>query len=340
MSCSSGEPTLERPPEVDTAEVGTGETPEPDEGWRWVGIRDVEVLAPATWKFDYEAVRPDCIDAGNPRDPWARDVPAAPYVTLGTPNRVVPAIGCNRKRNPGDPGPAFGALPFALWQPFVKFSQARADLEDPSHTDGEWEYRGWKLTRRTVSGVQITVLAPPYRPTLGQIVLSSVRQVQTTTLGCEADSPAAARRFARPTGAPIPVPEAVAAVAVCHYSRIPGISGLDGSRQITGQAAQKLVEANRGAPSSGGPDEPQHCSPDMFGDSAIALRFFGRGDSTSPLAEAYVFFDWCFGNGIFDSAGARKLTKANCAPLFARPPVTFWSGQSVVVEACGPSASE
>lgn len=333
-SCASGEPSSERPSEVDTAE-----TPEPGEDWHWVGIRNVEVLAPATWEFDYEATRPDCIDAGNPRDPWAKDVPAAPYVTIGTPQRAVPAIGCLRERQPGDPGPEFGALPFSLWQPYVKLDQARPDLKDPARTDGEWQYRDWTLIRQTISGVQITVLAPPDRPTLGQSVLSSVRRVRTTSLGCEADSPAAAERFAQPKGAPIPVPEAVETIAVCHYSRIPGISGLDGSRQITGQAAQELVEAIRDAPSTGGPDAPQHCLPDMYGDSALTLRFFGREDSTSPLAEAYVYFDWCFGNGIFDSAGARKLTKANCAPLFARPPVTFWSGQGVVVEACGPLAS-
>lgn len=332
-SCSADEPTPQRPPEAATTEIS-----KPGEDWRRVGIRDVEVLAPAPWKFDYEAIRPDCIDAGNPGDPWTKDVPAAPYVTLGTPHRGVPAIGCLRKRQPGDPDPAFGALPFPLWQPFVKLDQARPDLEDPARTDGEWQYRGWKMTRHTVSGVQITVLAPPDRPTLGHSVLSSVRQVRTTTVGCEADSPAAARRFSRPKGAPIPAPEAVESITVCHYSRIPGSRGLDGSRQITGQAAQELVEAIRDAPRSGGPDQPQHCVPDMYGDSAIALRFFGREDSTSPLAEAYVYFDWCFGNGIFDSTGSRHLTKANCAPLFARPPVTLWSGQRVVVEACGPLA--
>ena len=51
------------------------------------------------------------------------------------------------------------------------------------------------------------------------------------------------------------------------------------------------------------------------------------------------YYDWCFGNGIFDSAGASRLTKANCAPLFARPPVTFGSGQMIVVDGCGPLAT-
>ena len=308
--------------------------------WRWVGIRNIEVLAPRTWGFDYEAVRPDCIDPRNPaRDPWAKDVPEAPYVTVGTPERGVPAIGCLREREPGDPGPAFGDLPFSLWMPFVKLEQARPDLEDPGRADGDWEYEGWRLTRETIDAVQVTVLAPPDRPSLGTDVLGSVRQVETTSLGCASTSPVQAVKFARPSGAAVPPAAKVAAVAICHYSRMSSGRGLEGSRRVTGHEARDLVEAILDAPASAGPDEPENCVKDMFGDTALTLRFFeGPEETKTPIAEAYVYYDWCFGNGIFDSQGARQLTRANCSPLFAKPPVSFWSGQMVVAGVCGPLA--
>jgi hypothetical protein len=309
-----------------------------DREWRWVSLRGVEVQAPAHWAISYEAVRPDCIDPDSPRnDPWASDVPDAPYVAVGTPNRGVPMIGCLRQRESGDPGVAFGELPFSLWQPFVRLEQARPDLEDPSRMDGHWQYRGWQLTRDTIDGVQVTVLAPPDTPALGGDVMRSAREVETTSLGCESTSPVQAEQFAQPSGAAVPAPKSVEAIAVCEYSRTPGSVGLEGSRRITGSAARDLVEAIRDAPQSGGPDQPHNCVRDMYGDRAIALRFFGnREQTTAALAEAYVYYDWCFGNGIVDAQGKRKLTRASCAPLFAEAPISLWSGQRPIVEACGP----
>lgn len=330
-SCGSGGPNSETPSEVGTPAAG-GENRE----WRWVSLRGVEVQVPAAWDFNYEAVRPDCIDPKNPRDPWAKDVPDAPYVAVGTPNRGVPLIGCLHKRRSGDPGRAFGELPFSLWQPFVKLEQARPDLDDPGRVDGHWRYRDWQLTTDTIDRVQVTVLAPPELPRLGPRVLRSARQVETTSLGCESTSPVQGEQFAQPSGAPLPAVKNVEAIAVCEYSRMPGSAGLEGSRRITGQEARDLVEAVRGAPRAGGPNRPQNCVRDMYGDRAIALRLFGgREETTTPLAEAYVYYDWCFGNGIFDSEGVRKLTRANCAPLFAEAPVSLWSAQAPVAEVCG-----
>ncbi|MFI7066027.1 hypothetical protein ACIBL3_33850 [Kribbella sp. NPDC050124] len=311
--------------------------------WRWVSYRNVEVKAPAAWNYDYGAARPDCINPRNPTDPWARDVPNAPYVMVGVPARVVPSIGCSRKPEPGDPDPAFGDLPFAWWQPYIKLDEARPDLDYPDRKDGQWQYRDWRLTRTTVDDVQISVLAPPDDPSLGGAVLSSVKHVEITSLGCETDSPAQGERFAAPSGSPIPAADEVAAVAICEYSRINsratmnGRAGLDGSHRITGQAARNLVAAIHDAPTGGGPDRPENCVQDMYGDRAIALRFFATSEETnSPLAEAYVYYDWCFGNGIVGADGKRQLTRANCAPLFAQPPITLWSGSMPVVEACGP----
>ena len=97
------------------------------------------------------------------------------------------------------------------------------------------------------------------------------------------------------------------------------------------------MQAINDAPLGGGPDQPTHCVRDMYGDRAFALRFFATGDdTTSPLAEAYVYYDWCFGNGIVAADRKHRLTKANCAPLFSKPPISLWSGSIPVVDACGP----
>ena len=141
----------------------------------------------------------------------------------------------------------------------------------------------------------------------------------------------------RPSGAAIPPSSEVEAVAICEYSRTSGHVGLEGSRRLTGSAARDLVEAIHQAPPGGGPDEPEHCLDDMYGDRAIALRFFANpAETETPRAEAYVYYNWCFGNGIFGVDEARRLTPGNCGPLFARPPITLWSGQSSIVQACGP----
>ena len=308
-----------------------------DPAWRWVSYRNVEVLAPPAWEFDYEPIRPDCIALGVRGGQWTKDVPRAPYVMVGVPNRAIPAVGRVGGPEPGDPDPAFGQLPFALWQPFVKLDEGRPDLAYPDRKDGQWQYRDWRLTKATVDGVQITVLASPEDPSVGSRVLDSVRKVEVTNLGCEPDSPAPGRAVRHAERVPGARRGRRGAVAVCEYSRRRGHAGLEGSRLISGEAARDLVEAINTAPSGGGPDQPKHCVDDMYGDNAIALRFFATPEETdSPLAEAYVYYDWCFGNGIIDTAGKRRLTKANCAPLFAKPPITIWSGQIPVVEACGP----
>lgn len=308
-------------------------------GWQWVSYRDLEVRAPAAWRFNYEAGRPDCInDPKDPKDPWARDVPRAPYVTLGTPSRPVPAIGCFRKPPPGSPDPSFGAVPFVLWQPHVKLDEARTNPAGPEYEDGHWQHRGWQLTRKTIDNVQITVLASPADASLESKVLGSVHHVKTTALGCETRSPVQAARFIKPDSAPIPSAQDAAAVAVCEYDRTPDHAGLEGSRRITGSAARSLVAAIHGAPTGGGPDQPRSCGSDVYGDHAIALRFFGSAAETkTPLAEAYVYYDSCIGNGIVDAQQRRRLTRADCVPLFDTPPIGFWGGTARLFDACSKS---
>lgn len=313
---------------------GAEQTSRVDESqWQWIGLHAVEVRAPIGWGFAREAVRPDCINFEDPDDPWARGVPDAPYVTVTSLQQAVPMIGCTASR-PGNPDPAFGDLPFPMWQPHVRLDVVRTESSQlPDRTDGQWTHKGWRLSRRTFGDVQVSVLTAPDGPDIAEQVFASARTVETDHNGCETATPFD-DGFPQPDGEPVPPATDVRAIAVCDYSRIDGSEGLQGSWLMTGQQAHDLTSAILDSPIGGGPDKPQNCSPDMFGDSAVALRFFGPGESL--LADAYVYTQWCFGNGISTSSGLHTLTLENCAPVFSHPEVTWWGGQAQVMRLCRP----
>lgn len=313
---------------------GADETSWVDESqWQWVGLHAVEVRAPIGWGFAREVVRPDCINSEDPDDPWAKEVPAAPYVTAAALQQASPSIGCTAAR-PGNPDLAFGDLPFPLWQPHVRLDVAGLDTaQRPDRVDGQWTHEGWRLSRRTFDDVQISVLTAPDGPDIAEQVFASARTVDTNHIGCETTSPFD-DGFPQPEGNPVPPGTEVQAIAVCDYSRIDGAEGLQGSWRMTGRQARDLTSAILASPEGEGPNEPQNCSPDMFGDSAVALRFFGSDDTV--VADAYVYTQWCFGNGIATSSGSRVLTVENCSPVFSRPEVTWWSGQRAVLRLCRP----
>ncbi|HXH78096.1 hypothetical protein [Nocardioides sp.] len=299
--------------------------------WKWIGLHAVEVRAPARWDFGREVVRPDCIDPDDPNDPWAEGVPTAPYVTVTPVQRASPMIGCTAPR-PGNPDPAFGDLPLPLWQPHVRLDVAVPDASQlPDRVDGQWTHQGWRLSRRTYDDVQISVLTSPDAADIAEQVFDSARTVETNHVGCQTSSPFTAG-FPQPDGDPVPPAVDVQSIAVCDYSRISGAEWLQGSWRMTGQQAQDLAAAIVASPAGQGPDEPQNCSPDMFGDSAVVLRFFDADDSL--LADAYVYTQWCFGNGIVTSSGSHMLTAKNCPPIFSRPEVTWWGGQAQVMRVC------
>lgn len=313
---------------------GAEQTTRVDESqWQWVGLHAIEVRAPIGWDFAREVVRPDCIDPEDPNDPWGKTVPAAPYVTVTSLQQAVPMIGCTASR-PGNPDPAFGDLPFPLWQPHVRLDVVRPESSQlPDRTDGQWTHEGWGLSRRTFGDVQVSVLTAPDGPDIAEEVFASIRTVETNHIGCET-TPPFSEGFPKPDGDPVPPAGDVEAVAVCDYSRIDGHEGLQGSWLMTGQKAHDLTSAIFDSPAGGGPDKPQNCSPDMCGDSAVALRFFGPDHSV--LADAYVYTQWCFGNGISTSSGLRTLTLENCGPVFSRPEVTWWGGQAQIMRLCRP----
>ena len=305
-------------------------TPVDESQWQWVGLHAIEVRAPIGWGYAREAVRPDCINPDDPKDPWGTAVPVAPYVTVTSLQQAVPLIGCTAPR-PGNPDPAFGDLPFALWQPHVRLDAVTASTSQ--QPGGRWTHEGWRLSRRTFGDVQVSVLTPPEGSDIAEQVFASARTVETNHLGCATATPFS-EGLPEPGGAPVPPAADVEAIAVCDYSRIDGAEGLQGSWLMKSQQARDLTSAVLDSPTGQGPDKPQNCSPDMFGDSAVALRFLG--DSDAVLADAYVYTQWCFGNGIVTSSGSRMLTEENCSPIFSRPEVAWWSGQAAVMRLCRP----
>lgn len=313
---------------------GAEQTSRIDESqWQWVGLHTVEVRAPIRWGFAREVSRPDCINPDDPDDPWGMAVPPAPYVTVTSLQQAAPMIGCTASR-PGNPDPAFGDLPFPLWQPHVRLDVVMPGSSQlPDRVDGQWTHEGWRLSRRVFGDVQVSVLTAPDGLDIAEQVFESARTVETNHNGCETTTPFD-DGFPRPDGDPVPPATDVQAIAVCEYARIDGAEGLQGSWLMTGQQAQDLTSAILASPSGQGPDKSQNCSPDMTGDSAIALRLFGSDDTL--LADAYVYTQWCFGNGIVTSSGSRMLTVANCSPVFSRPEVTWWSGQAAVMRLCPP----
>lgn len=299
-------------------------------GNRWLGYLDQEFQVPADWPLDTSPARPDCAYLSG--EEWRG--PDQPYVEIGFGWSLAVDIGCFPPDLPADLPEEFGELPFDLWVSHVTLGDPRADTPE-----GSWKYRGWTLTRTTVRDVQVTVLESPDDAGLAEDVLASARTVDMDVNGCPTSSPAQEAEFQVPTGPPVPADDWRGVVVLCQYSRgLVSHSGLVGSRQLGGAAARSLVAAINDAPLGGGPDRPQNCIHDEYGETAVLLRFL-PADGFDPEAgypEAYVYYDHCFGNGVFDSSGSRQLTQANCEPLFTDPPVTLWVAQSNVGELCNP----
>jgi len=296
---------------------------------RWVSRYDVEVQVPSTWVYAAPPARPDCIR--KPGDTWD-DAPRKPYVAIDVSRRAVPAIGCE----PHSSAPAaFGDLPFELWQPTISFSQGgpTADLA----ADGTWTYRGWTLRRWTVPGtapdqpVQVSLLTGPGQDDLAARIHDSARSFTIDQNGCPATSAVQDEQLARPPAVTSASRLTPSSVSVCQYQRGVDTPGLLGSRRLTGSQMGELLQGIAQAPAGSGPNAPSTCDP-VPGDTAIELRF-NRGDDGEP-ATAYVYYDSCVDNGIYDADSVKQLTAADCRPLFAEPPIMLWESSSSLDGVC------
>lgn len=309
--------------------------------WRWIGVRDVEVKAPADWAPEYEVGRPDCIRLGTDDVVTPGMVPVSltdPYVVIGNPGFATTSQGCFQINGPDDPPPAFGELPFPLWQPYVKIQASwRGPAKArPENQDAELEFRGWRLTRTTTAGVQVTVLSEPGDEELAAEVLRSLRRVEVNDVGCPARSTMLANGIRVDLdAAPLPAPDEVAAVAICDYVSDGDQGWLRGSRRMTHEAAQDLVRDIRDAPRGSGPDSPGSCLTRPGAERALALAVFTDATrGARPVSSAYLFFDSCVGSGILEPSGTHEITRAVCAPLFAEPPIPYTGGHQPLADRC------
>jgi hypothetical protein len=302
---------------------------------QWIGIRNIEVQAPGGWKPVYEPGRPDCIRVANdaPVDPA---LASQGQLVIGDPGMAVTAQACFRKPTSEDPDRRFGQLPFPLWHPYVKLERARPDMaeQQPMYRDGTVEFHGWRLTRKTFDGVQVSVLSAPGDDGLGAAVLATVRRVEVNALGCPTEA-SVLNRAVDLDGTPLPTADAISAVTVCDYVQyFQDGSGLRGSRRITGQAAKDLVTAIHDAPEGVGPQTPDTCLDENPARRALLLRFLGPDGAA--ITEARVYFDSCVGNTILEPGGQHQLTAADCKPLFTDPPIGMFGAEGAVFKVCYP----
>lgn len=297
-------------------------------GW-WATWHDVTVEVPADWTWDWAPAQPECV---RPDKAYAgvTHVPGHPYVAIDSTHEMVAGVACSPF--PSAAPAAFGPLPFQVWQPYVVFADPHGIGAQP---DGTWTYRGWTLTRRTAGGVQVAVLVEPGDDPATILDTEHVLGLdEEDAQGCPPSDPVQSVGFVRPP-APSSRPSGttgMTSVSICQYDRADGErAGLIAERRLTGAAATGLLEGIDAAPAGGGPDQPQDCDHTMSGDTALLLRTHFGADYHQ---DAYVYYDWCFGNGVVTPDGTKQLTTADCRPLFGEDPIELWQGQQPVFERC------
>lgn len=306
-----------------TADTDTTDTQTPTDeapsGLRTVGYRDLEIEVPQEWAS---------VATPNPN---GCGYPETPFVATYDPTQAFRQNLCVNRENPPE---GFPAAPQAEWTPNVQLSPTSAAAE--SLPDGKTTYDDWTLTRTTVGGVRIEILTDASTAAVVEPILASARTVETDTNGCDVTSPAQSNEFVRPEAFDLADIATVTSIAVCQYIRgDPTTPGLTGSTMLTGDDAQAELEAIQAAPAGGGPDNPQNCAPDLYGDSALVLRL---GDQDATASDLYVYYDWCFGNGFDDGTTRRAITADNCPALFSGA-VQQYSGDGSTFALCHPQGS-
>lgn len=307
-----------------TDKLPAGALPVADEGWRWVSWHDVAVQVPDSWAYGVEPFEAWCVYNGS----GGLSTPAEPYVALDGSGMMSGLVGCIGEAPDHHPA-AFGRLEAKYWAPHLAFGPG---FDGETVPDGTTTFAGWTLTVQTVGDVQVRLITDPATAHLTERILGSATTFDVDQNGCDATSPVQAAKFVRPTPAfDVTSVAVVDSISVCSYPRTGTAQpGLSASRLITGTDADALLSAIQDAPTGGGPDTPQTCVHDMYGDTGLAVRLH-TGSETRDL---YVYADWCFGNGFDDGTTRRELTVENCVPLFSADPVRLYSGSSAPFSRC------
>ncbi|MBL7495605.1 hypothetical protein I6A84_35435 [Frankia sp. CNm7] len=303
--------------------------PAPAPQWRLESFLDAVVEVPASWGYAPAPASDWCAATEQPRV-----FPEQPYVNTRGPGAPVLMIACP----PTGAAPDLhgGDVPREHWAPHVWFAATPAAGGVEEVPDGRVSTEGWTRLVRTVGSAKVFVLTDDAHLGEAERIIASARQSAVDQHGCAASSPIQAGRFVSPP-APFDLArlDTVDSVAVCHYdlSRPVGTPGLLASHELGGAGATALLAAIQAAPVGGGPDTPDTCVTERWGDTGIVLRLTADGSSR----EAYVYYDWCFGNGIDDGTTRRALTPENCGPLWSGR-VVVWSGSGAPFAACDPAA--
>lgn len=286
---------------------------------RRVSYRDLELEVPEDWE---QGLIPNDNGCG---------YPSSPFVATYDPSLGYTGEAC---ANPGPRAPeGFPSAQVSDWSPNVQLSPTSAAAE--SLPDGTQDYEGWILTRATVGTVRIEILTDASTADVVDPILASAHTVEVDANGCQVTSPAQAPSFVRPPAFDVTQVETVGSIAVCQYTRgDTELAGLLASTTLTGDDARDELAAIQAAAPGGGPDSPGGCASYMYGDQAMVLRL-DVGDAEPR--DLYVYYDWCFGNGIDDGTDRRELTVHNCSPLFTGA-VRQFSGNGSTYRLCHPDA--
>jgi hypothetical protein len=312
-------------------ETAGAELPSPDAGWRWESYRDLAVQVPDDWPYDLSPGSDWCTHT---RDGEAAPFPTEPFVDLSTStNRAVRAIQCDLTRLEND----LAAAPPEYWAPHLWFEGAPLRDSRPEIPDGTRKEGGWTRIVRTVGGGRVGVLTDEAHLEIAERIVESARLIDTDHLGCASRSPIQEGRFPPPADRfEVSDLYRIDSMTVCLYdlyARLPA-PGLLGSARLEGAEANAVLAVIRDSPVGGGPDTPETCARDEYGDTAIVLRLTEGKRSRF----VHVFYDTCFGNGFDDGTTKRRLTEAGCAPLWRGRVVTF-TGSSRPFAVCHPPGS-
>lgn len=301
-----------------TSAVGSDVTL-PD-GWRWESHADVEVAVPDTWGYRATPGSDWCASydpQGKPRN-GTSPFPHTPYVDTTNGLGGTLSIGCT------------GQMPVALLAMHLTFFDAPdGGSSIPTGVSD------WTTITRTVGGTHLQMTTDSAHQDLARQVLATAHVVEVDQNGCAVTSPIQVAHAVRPDPAfDVTRLRSVDSIAVCQYlTHGTGQPGLLASRLMTGSAADAELLALRSAPTGGGPDEPQNCIPDGWGDSAVVLRLTS-GDQTDDM---YGYYEWCTHNGFDDGTAVRELTTQDCETIWGGR-VQLLSGSSAPFERCRPSA--